>query len=150
MTFTDADRLAHEPKPTITLANGKKLELHYGFGGLRRIESEFGSIGGLTKELEAGADGKMFETLFKGLLCGLWKTGITETELEANLDPSEIETYADALTTALSLAFPQKAQENAEPLRVVTEAESQHLSTGPEPATSQPQPSDSQSQNSGT
>ena len=133
MTVTDADRLAYDA-PTLTLKDGRKLELHYGYGGLRRIEKHFGSLQGLTDAMGKGVGGEFYDAVFMGLLFGLWKTGITEAELEDQLDPAEIEKHGVLLSEALTLAFPKQAQAAVPSGENVT----QNGSTGQETITSPP------------
>ncbi len=46
MSFTEAAVIAGEG-PWITLKDGRKLQLHFGYGGMKRIEERFPN-GGLT------------------------------------------------------------------------------------------------------
>lgn len=135
MSFTEADRLANEG-PMLTLTDGRKLRLHYGYGGLRRIEKHFGSVGALLRELDKNIDGEMWDTVFMGLLFGLWKYRITEDELEDNLDPSDITEHGEILSEAILLAFPKQAQEAA--AANLNEGETTTESTGPTLITSPP------------
>ncbi len=146
MTITDADRLAYDNSPQLQLRNpDQKLLLHYGYGGLRRIEKHFGSIQGLTDKLEQGAEGELFTAVFMGLFCGLWKTGITEQALEERLDPADLEQHAQVLGEALAAAFPKQVQaSNAEAV------ESPSVSTGPASTTSQVSYVDAPTSSSGT
>lgn len=145
MSITDADRLAYNNLPTIELADGRKLPLHYGFGGIRRLEASFGSLTTFVKDFGDG-EGAVFDVLFRGLHAGLWQTRITEEDLEASLDPGKLKEYGEALGAALNLAFPQQAQEEK-----ASEADETPTSpsTGPAMPTSQQPSSDSPSVSSG-
>ncbi len=109
MTFSEADRLANRA-PTIALLDGRKLELHYGYGGIRRIENEFGSITAFQEILNGGQSTKFFDAVLRGLACGLWRQNISAETLEEQLDSADIEAHAEALGQALVLSFPRQAQ----------------------------------------
>jgi hypothetical protein len=128
MELTDASRIANEG-PVLELKDGRKLRLHFGYGGLRQIEKKFGSLQGLVESLQDGASGEFFDAVFTGLWCGLWKSGITEAELEEQLDPSDIEQHGQILSEALMLAFPKQAQQMA---KAAEQNGSQSPSTGPD------------------
>lgn len=146
MELNNADRIANEG-PVLTLMDGRQLRLHFGFGGLRQIEKRFGSLNGLVQRLSGGEDSAFFDTIFTGLLCGLWKTGITEDDLEENLDPAEIEQYGIVLSEAIALAFPKKVQEAVNAPQV---AETTGTPSGPNPSTSPVSSSASTGTTSGT
>ncbi len=131
MSVTDADKLAYDNPPMLTLKDGQKLPLHYGYGGLRLIEKKFGSVQGLTDKLGQGAEGELFTAVFDGLLCGLWKTRITQEQLEDLIDPTDIEAHATVLGEALQAAFPKQVQATQS-----AGEEGPSQSTGPETTTS--------------
>lgn len=131
MSITDSDRLAYE-SPVISLSDGKQLQLHFGYGGLRRIEKHFGSCQAFFDKLTKGLDGEMFDTVFHGIFFGLWKTGITLEYLEANLPEQDMEKHIEALSTAVAMSFPKQAQAAASPQN----GESPSESTGPTSFTS--------------
>lgn len=108
--MTDADRIAND-KATIELRDGNTYTLHYGFGGLRRIEEKFGSVRALLEKIEEGMGDGYYDAVFSALLYGLWKTGITEEDLEDLIEPSDQERYAPALNAAILASFPHEAQE---------------------------------------
>lgn len=134
MEITDAQRLKNDA-PTITLNDGRKLKLHFGYGGLEMIEAHFGSLQGLTDALGKGAGGAFFSAVLHGLHCALWQTQIPIEQLREQLDPADIESHGTILSDALMLAFPKQVQaSNA----ASGEAVSQNGSTGPAITTSQP------------
>jgi hypothetical protein len=112
MTITESDRLANDA-PKLKLLDGRQVQLHYGYGGLRRIEKHFGGVKMLMEALQDALGPKFYDAVFLGLLFGLWQTGITEEELEGQLDPADMQAHAETLNEALLIAFPKEAQEEA-------------------------------------
>src|ERR1700712_5346177 len=106
--LSDADRIANDDA-SITLNDGKTYQLHYGFGGLRRIESKCGSVRNLLDKIDDGMGDGYYDAVFFGLLFGLWKTGMTEEQLEELIEPSDQDRYGPALQDAIVTAFPHEA-----------------------------------------
>jgi hypothetical protein len=139
--LTDAARIANDTA-SITLDDGKTYQLHYGFGGLRRIEERYGSVRNLLEKIDDGMGDGYYDAVFHGILFGLWKAGITAEDLEDLIEPSDQERYGPALNAAIVAAFPREAQElirqKAEEAKATTSSPGPTSTTSPRSATAGP------------
>lgn len=113
MTVSDASRLSPDDDPVLTLRDGRKITLYFGYRGLKSIESRFGSFQKFTDGL-SNTDGPQFTTMLEGLAFAGWKSGITVDDLEENLDPSELDKHMEILGEALMRSFPKETKKAAE------------------------------------
>jgi hypothetical protein len=136
MTTTDADRLANDPTP-LTLPDGRKIQLDYGYGALRQIEKEFGSVLALAEALLGQAGPKYYEAVALGVKAGSWKTGMTLEQAEISLDDPklDIDDVVEKILEALSIRLPKLVREavnasRAEAAKVDVQAEIDKVTAG--------------------
>jgi hypothetical protein len=121
MTITDADRLAYGNGTELPLANGRRLQLHYGFGGMRRIETKFPSVIELVQSLITPSGPRYYEAHVVAVWSGTWEQQLAEEEIETLLDGSDIDELNTQLLEALSVALPKLAREAVKAARAEAE-----------------------------
>jgi hypothetical protein len=155
----------------ITLMSGQTVALRYSMLSLRRLEARFGSLVGISAELNKaqaamndaqqndtlGASGPVFTILSDAVACGLVDVRVIHPDtgqrvrlgddvelLMEQLDPSQLQQYLDAFARALGQAFGSLGKEIAANLQ--TAASSSLGDTG---TTSQPSSQDAPMNSSG-
>lgn len=149
---TDAARLAAAGVP-LTLANGRTVNLRYGFRGLVALEDEFGGIAAVETAISGDMTGPALRPLAKALACGLGGEHdgqgqpLTAERLvnDELLTPLAIKDYAEAFRAALQQAFPPAADAPATDATTPA-ADPSRGQTG---TTSAPSPSDGPTPSSG-
>jgi hypothetical protein len=101
MSSSDADFIAAEGTE-IRLADGETRRLRFDFRALLQIERAAGSVGALTKDLDASLHGKGLEALLVGLSAGL---RIDQEALIDRLDSTRLRDYQAAVAVALREAL---------------------------------------------
>lgn len=151
MTTTEAARIAAAGVPLV-LANGRTVNLRFGFRGLVALEDEFGGIAAVEHAISGDMTSATLRPLAKALACGLGGehdgagAPLTADRLinDELLAPTDLKSYADAFQAALTQAFPPPAAA-AEESGTAT-AEDSRGATG---TTSAPSPSDAPTPSSG-
>lgn len=112
----DAARIAAAGVPVV-LANGRTVNLRYGFRGLVALEDAFGGIAAVQTAISGDMTGAALRPLATALACGFGGEHdgqgqpLTAERLIADelLDPRDLRAYADAFGAALAQAFPPAA-----------------------------------------
>lgn len=157
----------------ISLLSGQNVKLRYSMLSLRRLEARFGSLVGISAELNAaqtamkdaqdndalGMRGPVFTILSDAIACGLVHVKLRDPEtqrivrlgdatelLMEQLDPGQLQPYLDAFARALGQSFGTLGKEIAAQLQTAANQPSSLGDTG----TTSPQSSqDAPTENSG-
>lgn len=109
MTVTDGSRLLAAGHP-ITLADGRSVNVRFGFRGLLMLEEHFGSLtavqGVIQTDDEGNVTGKAFEPVARLITAGLASEGIDYEQALDLLDPRQLAEYVIAVGAALEEALP--------------------------------------------
>ena len=118
---SEADQI-RAPGVPITLRDGSARRLRFGFLAIKRLEEHFGSTTALDRELQSIAaylqgkatdEGKVFTTVFIVMASGLVREHLTDEQLDDLLDFSKVHEYAVATNAALTQAFGEVGEEEA-------------------------------------
>lgn len=143
---TVVEQLAADGYP-ITLSSGQTVRVRYSMLSLRRLEARFGSLVGISAELNTaqaamkeaqehdtvGMQGPIFTILSDAIACGLVDTRVVHPDtgrtiklgddsdlLMSQLDPSRLQEYLDAFARALAQAFGTLGKEIAASMQAAT------------------------------
>ena len=159
-----ADVLAARGRP-IRLLDGTEVRLRYSMASLRELERRFGSLKGISTEINAakaamesdelGASGPLFSILSDALRAGLlhvkrddvddddrpirYRLGADRDRADELLDPAQLQPYMEAFAGALQEAFGELAGEAG---RTALEAAQGLSSPGASGTTSAPSSAD--------
>lgn len=91
----------------MTLADGTKVRLRFGFWGLAALEDEFGSLSAVGEAISRNTEGKQFGPIGRVLRCGLVHEGVPQDDTFLDLlDLQRLDEYAEAVQAAWVQAFP--------------------------------------------
>jgi hypothetical protein len=99
----------------ITLIDGSKEWIRYGFAELMQLEEEYGSLDGVSKAIEAAFGetfdftGKALSFIYKLMEVGLARLGWTDEELNDRLDPALFAEYFEAYSQAYRQAVASRS-----------------------------------------
>lgn len=104
---TESDRVLAAGVP-IELSDGRQVTLRYGNRALKLLEDRFGGLGAVQDIVSSDGTGPVIGPLMDLLAAGLVREGLSADDLLDLTDPSDIESYVDAIARALEQAFPEK------------------------------------------
>ena len=133
--ITEAERLANTGAE-LTLNNGRVVTLDYDYGGLRRIEKHFGGVRALLEILQDPLGPRFFDGVFYGVLFGLWKQGMSESELESLISSRDLEKHGEIVAGALIASFLERLRRSWTRKRRKATASRPISKSGQEPTTS--------------